>query len=146
MYHVVNKPRLYIIRLHPKDQAAADGCHCGHTLSQLGVRGPSGRRDGGVGAAALVCEYATVPAVPAPSSLSMPALKHVGKSQSSQDDSGRDADDAEMLPPKLLDRAWRVHDAAHHLLLVRLERRHVQPLDLRSLRPRAPPSVTNSTS
>jgi hypothetical protein len=62
MYHVVNKPRLYIIRLHPKDQAAADGCHCGHTLSQLGVRGPSGRRDGGVGAAALVCEYATVPA------------------------------------------------------------------------------------
>jgi hypothetical protein len=45
MYHVVNKPRLYIIRLHPKDQAAADGCHCGHTLSQLGVQGPRGAMD-----------------------------------------------------------------------------------------------------
>jgi|EP01047_Picozoa_sp_COSAG01_P003909 hypothetical protein len=55
MYHVVNKPRLYIIRLHPKDQAAADGCHCGHTLSQLGVRGPSRRDGSGVVARRRLC-------------------------------------------------------------------------------------------
>jgi hypothetical protein len=53
MYHVVNKPRLYIIRLHPKDQAA-DGCHC-YTLSQLGVRGPSRRDGSGVVARRRLC-------------------------------------------------------------------------------------------
>jgi hypothetical protein len=55
MYHVVNKPRLYIIRLHPKGHQAADGCHC-YTLSQLGGAGPSGRRDGsGVVARRRLC-------------------------------------------------------------------------------------------